>query len=585
MPHDPHDPFNLREEQPELYEQAVRAQARGREVDAMEDLIRSAASDGDLSKLQAFLAAEPELNSEDDYISGPLLAAVNTENLEVVRMLLDAGADPLRVHEDGVGRYSPLGIAGVQGSLEIVRLVWATHPVDKLNQHENGQRCSGCLVFAATYGRTALVEYLLRERPAGLIWDAPSLARALVGAAQGWHVHTASVLLDHVKTYTRETLQCALLAAVDYKVTGPRDITDPEYRVVDFINQELLVKRLIEAGMFDLNALDTRGVPLVHRAIYGVNLVGALRAVLAKGKANMTTTSPSKTYSSALGADPVARDEKGKTPLQHVVVTIAVDEMQRETGIHETGIHLLLEHGASPTAADHSGETPLHAAAFGSPLHIFRHLLRSTTTPHVLSVTNNHGETLLHYAAAGGNIPILRFLLESAPDLDVNDCGPSGWTPLLCALAPTLIGDAPDPQCPSLKTFEAAVQAAQLLLSHGADAARVSAEGWSALHCLAYYKSHPGDTRFSALAEALVRKGAPLSAGARYLEPDPMYGGEWSETGFAASGGFPWGYRMGRLVEAAPEGAFSGEEATALGWARRFGARAVEGVLLSHSDV
>lgn len=108
-------------------------------------------------------------------------------------------------------------------------------------------------------------------------------------------------------------------------------------------------------------------------------------------------------------------------------------------GLYETGIHLLLDHGASTTTVDHEGEMLLHIAAFGSELHIFRRYLGPSLAQDVLSSTNNHGESLLHYAAAGGKVGILRFLLEESPqaNLDVNRANSNGWTPVICALAPS----------------------------------------------------------------------------------------------------------------------------------------------------
>lgn len=256
--------------------------------------------------------------------------------------------------------------------------------------------------------------------------------------------------------------------------------------------------------------------------------------------------------------------------------------MREDSGTHETGIHLLIEHGASTTIADYSGEMPLHVAAFGSDLYLFRRFFRSAAEV-ALSTTNNHGETLLHYAAAGGNIGVLRFLLEMEAAKDMTDIdmpAANGWTLLHCALAPTRI----DSFCPQAvrKTPQDVVHAARLLLDRGADAARVTAEGWSALHCLACYETHAGDTRFSALAEELVWMGAPLGAKARGLREDWWSGLLWSGVeGYSPSeDGFPWGFRMGVVSEVAPEGVFEAEATTALEWAGRFGARAVEKVLL-----
>ena len=151
---------------------------------------------------------------------------------------------------------------------------------------------------------------------------------------------------------------------------------------------------------------------------------------------------------------------------------------------------------------------PLHAAAFGSDLYTFRRYLGSSLAQDVLSSTNNHGESLLHYAAAGGKVGILRFLLEESPqtNLDVSRANSNGWAPLICALAPShnngsfSLPTHDEDSCVEWpyssgsyakagpKTPAEAIQAAQLLLSHGADPSAVTAEGWSALHLLACYE-------------------------------------------------------------------------------------------------
>lgn len=107
----------------------------------------------------------------------------------------------------------------------------------------------------------------------------------------------------------------------------------------------------------------------------------------------------------------------------------------------------------------------------------------------------------------------------------------------------------------------------------------MSAEGWSALHCLARHKNGLGDTKFSRLAEVLIEKGAPLGGKARELKSHwrfnaHMVGGQlWD--------GFPWGFRMGRLAGAEIPGVFKPEGTTAVEWTRRYRGEAVERVLLA----
>lgn len=82
--------------------------------------------------------------------------------------------------------------------------------------------------------------------------------------------------------YAPETLQRARFAAVDYKIILPWDIYNPVYVGADCTNQELMVKRLLDAGPFEPNLCERR--PLIHYTVQETKSTGALRAPLAKGK-------------------------------------------------------------------------------------------------------------------------------------------------------------------------------------------------------------------------------------------------------------------------------------------------------------
>ena len=251
---------------------------------AGQHLIHLSIFDSDLAQLQALIERKGfDINDNKSGEAAPLMTAIICDNLEAARILLDAGADPLYPHPDGLGCRTPLSTAASLGRFEITQLMWTRIPLSRLSEHENSFENESCLANAATYGRTAVLEYLLDEWFDRIGWSTSALDDALMSAVlYGWHVHAATLLLERVKTYTAERLQAALFAAVHFKNVAPRAITNPEYQGVDFFNQELLVKRLIESGSFDPN-MCKRGRPLLHWAADAVNLVGALRAVLTKG--------------------------------------------------------------------------------------------------------------------------------------------------------------------------------------------------------------------------------------------------------------------------------------------------------------
>lgn len=95
--------------------------------------VHAAVRDRDLAKLQALLAgAGHDINHEPGATDVPLMVAAILNNREAARMLLEAGADPLLPHEDGVGCYTPLSVATSPGHDEMARLLWTAIPPEKL---------------------------------------------------------------------------------------------------------------------------------------------------------------------------------------------------------------------------------------------------------------------------------------------------------------------------------------------------------------------------------------------------------------------------------------------------------------------
>ncbi|MBE3041084.1 ankyrin repeat domain-containing protein, partial [Candidatus Bathyarchaeota archaeon] len=80
--------------------------------------VHAAVCDNDLATLQTLLAESPRLN-DGMLEETPLMIAVVRNKREAARMLLEAGADPICLHEDGVGSYTPLSVAASRGRDEI----------------------------------------------------------------------------------------------------------------------------------------------------------------------------------------------------------------------------------------------------------------------------------------------------------------------------------------------------------------------------------------------------------------------------------------------------------------------------------
>ena len=100
----------------------------------------------------------------------------------------------------------------------------------------------------------------------------------------------------------------------------------------------------------------------------------------------------------AHGADPDARDERGRTALHRAVAGAGMGG-----GRHAEAVSTLIELGADPDARDELGNSPLHYAAWNANPEIIRRLTLAGANVHG---SDNKGQTALH---------IVAFMLEEIP--------------------------------------------------------------------------------------------------------------------------------------------------------------------------
>ncbi|KAH6608263.1 ankyrin repeat [Trichoderma cornu-damae] len=509
-----------------------------------DEALHACVRDRHLQRLRQLLGASPapNVNYSHPLVGPPVHFAALCGDLDAVELLLAAGADPLLV-SDGDDPLTAIGFAALEGHRDVIRRLWMSCPPEG---HVQGLKpYQTCLVVAARRGHAAAVEDLLGW------WDGWPLelkAEALLWAARRWHLGVATLLLGRA-SFEQSTIQEALHAAARRRFLLA-DEFKVKYEGIDYLDQQQLIALLIDAGA-DPNSCPDK-TPLVCSAAYDANLTGALKMLLEKG------------------ADPNKTNGLGKSALRVLATAVGVGFPPHRIQ-NETAIRLLLQHNASVTRPDNAGECPLHWAAYGLDLRLFRLYLSSPSDlghDALLRLTNKNGETLLHYAAAGCRVEVMEFLL--ARGLDVNAKNSNGWTPLMCALVPVCSDSFTAANSPA-----EAMRAAQCLLSHGADASIVTEEGWTPLHGLALHCDDDVMGRAADLAKDLISRGVDPEARAPLLSPGAREA--------VPSLSLPWGYRLrDAMANPATQKTIVRPGLTPLYWAAERGAVGVVRALLAH---
>ncbi|KAK8859619.1 ankyrin repeat protein [Apiospora arundinis] len=450
------------------------------------EAIHASVCDGNLSRLRSLLASDRALIHSESAWGTPLELAARCANVEAARTLLEAGAAPLSEEDSHRVHETAMGLAACRNLRDMSRLFrdWLTsQSLLHLDQYQN--LVKQCMYAAAARGHGAIVfDYL---NWTSFAWSQQELETAWLIAIGRWEAEVVDMLHPMVEK-DQKAIEKALRRALAFKVIIPEEERgSAQYKPGDELQQYRIVLRLCYAGG-DVNSLEhgESGRPLLHKAVSSTILQGGTKALLDGG------------------GNAEIRDSRGRTALHFLSYPkLSVNgQGHSKSEMYETGVRLLVEKGAKGTTGDAEGETPLQWAAMDGSIEGF-HLFLSSCADRdaALASQNSHGEILLHYAAAGGQSRTIAFLLNSG--LDVNATSQSGWTPLLCALAPAFAGGL-------RKTPVAALRAARILLSNGATPTTVTAEGWTALHCIGSYPDLDATSDAAALArELMARDGMP----------------------------------------------------------------------------
>ena len=422
----------------------------------------------DPDEVRALLADKVDVNAREGDGATALHWAVSADDLELVSLLLGAGARADIANDLGV---TPLHLAAANASAAIAtQLIEAGAPVDAATP-------SGVtpLMEAVRAGEASIVRALLAKgasanareterQQTALMWAAarrqPAIVRALLAAGADLHARTVArpvtVMLDrgpgreaktsmkhgaqvqqggytalHFAALSGDVESAALLAEAGARLDDRAADGNSALVLATFNGQGAVARLLLERGA-DPNA-DGAGYTALHAAVLRADL-DTLRALLAHGadpNARLLQGSPVRRFASQWA---LPRSFLGATPL-FVAAAYREAEAVRE----------LLAWGAAVDAAIGTGVTPLLVAVDTTfekevrPTDLARWNIVDSDFPEVptaeedvaatvrllleaganVGALDGNGSTALHPAASNGWLTVIQLLADRGTPLDV----------------------------------------------------------------------------------------------------------------------------------------------------------------------
>ena len=368
----------------------------------------AACSKESVAEVKKALSSGLNPNEADFTAVLPLCVAARAGNEEIVRLLIEAGADVNASEKSGFGEkgHNPLGAASCNGHLGVMnKLLIAGADINGLSQ-----RSESALFVAAAKGQLEAVQLLLDKNANAELSCGYKRRTALHEACAWFKVDTVHCLLQNgAKVDCLDESACTPLHLVCHpeleKGAGAKLVTllldnGADVNVLDKYKRTPLLEAARWLSAEPVEKLITAGANVSYQDDKGMTaLIGACHH-------NKDWQVVKLLIDNGASLSPV--DEDGRTALHHA----AYEE------VSEKSVELLLAAGADADLEDKSGATPLSLAA--SSYHRDNDFQKQKMAM-LLKASSKIPETVLFSAARSGNVELCRGLLKKGLSVDPRD--------------------------------------------------------------------------------------------------------------------------------------------------------------------
>ncbi|RDW72345.1 ankyrin repeat domain-containing protein [Aspergillus mulundensis] len=406
----------------------------------------------------------------------PVQLAAQTDDHEVLQLLLEAGADPVTHYDDGCSSRTPFD---------------ATHPPFQL-----------AVLTASPAALQCLIDWS-RQHPDSFSISENGKCLALRRSATHLFSGILQLLLSSFE-FSESALSEALEISIGLDVSnfkwkaGSQYAGDHRYRPENVVwtAQIDIVRMLLEAGANPTH-IDEDGNSTLHRAIGTAKGTEIIHLLLKHGVHAEPTDHKLTSLALHNGNTGLLRTflDLGLIPTQSLTESVTCTPLHiaaAEASVDT--LKFLVSTGFDPSAQDSNGWTPFHYACKCYSIENMKYLL--DLNPHAVNQTTTDGWTALTIGYKEDAAPIeysdgAAFLIESGAKVNVTTPDAPKYTPLHIAAMWTL-WDTMD-----------------LLLQNGAQIIKAEGSGETPLHCLSCEEWDADDQRG---VKALIEYGADVNA-------------------------------------------------------------------------